>query len=87
MYPVIGFLVFEITNLSALYPDYKIEIFNRYGNIVYKGDKNTPDWDGSAHESGVKLGDSILPNGVYFYILNFNDGTKKPVQGRVYLNR
>jgi hypothetical protein len=34
------------------------------------------------------IGKEILPSGVYFYILYFNDPTnKEPVQGRLYLSR
>ena len=64
-----------------------MEIYNRYGNLIYKGDRNIPNWDGTTTVSGLNLGDKLLPTGVYFYILEFNDGTRKPVQGRVYLNR
>jgi len=78
---------FEIANLPILYPNFKIEIFNRYGNIVYKGDINTPNWDGTTNQGGINLGNNLLPTGVYFYILDFRDGTRKAVQGRVYLNR
>ena len=78
---------FEIANLPILYPNFKIEIFNRYGNIVYKGDINTPNWDGTTNQGGINLGNNILPTGVYFYILDFRDGVRKAVQGRVYLNR
>ncbi len=78
---------FEIENLSTRYPKFKLEIYNRYGNILYKGNATTPLWDGTASEGGVKLGEDTLPTGVYFYILEFNDGTRKPLQGRVYLSR
>lgn len=78
---------FEIANIGVLYPKYKIEIYNRYGNMVYQGDINTPNWDGITTESGLKLGNNMAPTGVYFYIVYFNDGIKKPVQGSVYLSR
>lgn len=78
---------FVIVNLDTLYPNFKLEIYNRYGNIVYKGSIQTPNWDGTSNQGGLKLGDGVLPNGVYFYILEFNDGERKPIQGRVYLNR
>ena len=78
---------FEIPNLSIQYPNFKLEIYNRYGSLVYKGDRNKENWDGTTTENGLKLGDKLLPTGVYFYILNFNDGTRKAIQGRVYLNR
>lgn len=78
---------FFIKNLIEKYPNFKLEIYNRYGNIVYKGNRFTPNWDGTTTEGGLKLGNSLLPTGVYFYILEFNDGIRDPKQGRVYLNR
>ncbi|KAF2516487.1 gliding motility-associated C-terminal domain-containing protein [Flavobacterium foetidum] len=77
---------FVIKDIEFLYPDYTLEIFNRYGLGMYKGDKNKPAWDGMNYErSGIAGG--IAPNGVYFYVLHFNKDNKPPVQGRLYLNR
>ncbi|MGM8363125.1 gliding motility-associated C-terminal domain-containing protein [Flavobacterium sp. ARAG 55.4] len=77
---------FRIPQIEFLYPDFSLEIFNRYGNILFKGNKNKPAWDG--RNSDYKIGiDGVAPNGVYFYILHFNKGNKKPAQGRLYLNR
>jgi gliding motility-associated-like protein len=73
--------------LALLYPNFKLEIYNRYGSLIYTGNKNKPNWDGTATDSGVAIGNNLLPTGVYFYILYFNDGTRKDIQGRVYLNR
>jgi mucin-2 len=78
---------FVIVDLPERYPNFKLEIYNRYGTILYKGNINTPNWDGKSSAGGVKLGSGVAPVGVYFYILEFNDGTRKPVQGRVYLSR
>jgi gliding motility-associated-like protein len=78
---------FEIPNLAFIYPNYKLEIYNRYGSLIYTGNRNKENWGGTTTESGLNLGDRLLPTGVYFYILNFNDGTRKAIQGRVYLNR
>lgn len=78
---------FEIRNLVELYPNYSIEIYNRYGNILFKGNVQTGFWNGTVNQSGPNLGSGIVPSGVYFYILNFNDGQREPIQGRVYLNK
>ncbi|MDI1316366.1 gliding motility-associated C-terminal domain-containing protein, partial [Flavobacterium sp.] len=78
---------FEIPNLAILYPKFKMEIYNRYGNLIYTGNKNFPNFDGTTTENGFKLGNNLLPTGVYFYILEFNDGIRKAIQGRLYLNR
>ncbi|WP_191858866.1 gliding motility-associated C-terminal domain-containing protein, partial [Hanstruepera ponticola] len=77
---------FNIVNLRDLYPNFTLEVYNRYGNILYKGNIDTPNWNGYS-EKGITLGNSELPVGVYFYILKFNDGNRKPIQGRVYLSR
>ncbi len=55
-------------NCIENYPDNTLEVYDRYGNIVYetKGYDNT--WDGTG-----KNGD--LPKGTYFYILNLGDGS------------
>jgi gliding motility-associated-like protein len=68
------------------YPNFTIEIFNRYGSSIYSGNKDVPDWDGKSSK-GVRLSDGELPVGVYFYVINFNDGVKGPKQGRLYLSR
>ena len=78
---------FEIPNLATLYPNFKLEVFNRYGNLIYTGNRNKENWGGTTTESGLSLGNNLLPTGVYFYVLHFNDGTRKAIQGRVYLNR
>jgi len=77
---------FVIKDIEFLYPNYVLEIYNRYGNGMYKGDNSKPAWDGKNYEkSGIAGG--IAPNGVYFYVLHFNKDNRPPKQGRLYLNR
>ena len=76
---------FDIQYLEDEYPNYAIEIYNRWGNMVYKGNASTPNWDGTPTESS--LGDDVLPVGVYFYVIEFNDGSTPARQGKVYLSR
>lgn len=61
------------------YPDNQLEIFNRWGNLVYykKGYNNT--WDGKADGSA-----KTLPEGTYFYILDLGNGSPK-TSGWLYL--
>jgi gliding motility-associated-like protein len=77
---------FTITELRSNYPNYTMEVYNRNGSLLYKGNASSPDWDGTSSE-GSALGDGIVPNGVYFFIINFGDGETKPFQGIIYLNR
>ena len=78
---------FVIENLPILYPFFRLQIYNRYGSLIYVGRINTPNWNGTSTEGNLNLGNNVLPTGVYFYVLEFNDGARKPVQGRIYLNR
>lgn len=78
--------VFVIPNIDFLFPDYEIEIFNRYGNGMYRGGKDKPGWDGINYET-QGLNHGTAPNGVYFYVIHFNKDNKPPKQGRLYLNR
>ena len=76
---------FEIRYIEDFYPNYTIEIYNRWGDSVYKGNANTPNWDGTSNQGS--FGDGLLPVGVYFYYLDFKDGSTEPRRGKVYLSR
>ncbi|MEP2278033.1 gliding motility-associated C-terminal domain-containing protein [Maribacter sp.] len=71
---------FFIPNIEMIFPDFTLEILNRYGTSLFKGDINNPAWDG-------RNGSATAPNGVYFYIINYNKDNSEPIQGRLYLNR
>jgi gliding motility-associated-like protein len=77
---------FRVPKVEFVYPDFSLEIFNRYGSLLFKGNRDKPEWTG--RNSDYKIGiDGMAPNGVYFYILHLNKGNKKPIQGKLYLNR
>ncbi|AOW10183.1 gliding motility-associated C-terminal domain-containing protein [Flavobacterium gilvum] len=76
---------FQITDIEFSFPNYTLEIFNRYGNVMFKGDNNKPAWDGKNSNSSFISGDA--PTGVYFYIINYNKDNLPPKQGQLYLNR
>ena len=73
---------FNIVNINELFPNFRLTVFNRYGKELYEGNASSPRWNGTS-----KNGGNVLPVGVYFYILEFNDGVRSPQQGRVYLSR
>ena len=81
---------FEIPALLK-YPNFKIEIFNRWGNKVhdYSNNGNTSPiwWDGYSDGRLTLNKSKPLPVATYYYVIDFNDGTKAPIQGWVYLNR
>jgi len=76
---------FQIVDIEFSFPNYTLEIFNRYGNVMFKGDNNKPAWDGKNSNSSFISGDA--PAGVYFYIIYYNKDNLPPRQGQLYLNR
>jgi gliding motility-associated-like protein len=59
------------------YPDAEVEIFNRYGQVVYQVQGNYLEsaWDGT-------FNGKPLPVGTYYYIINLNNG-QAPLTGPV----
>ena len=62
----------------------KFEVFNRWGNIVYRVDKYENDWNGISNV-GFKIGDK-LPTGTYYYIITVEE-TGDKLNGYIYLTR
>jgi gliding motility-associated-like protein len=60
-----------IINDIQYYPNNKLIIFNRWGNIVFEKERYSNDepWDGTTESGGVVIG-SIVPEGTYFYVLD-----------------
>lgn len=80
---------FEIKGL-AKYKTVEIDIFNRWGNVVYRsgnygvGQDKSGFWDGTAG-SGLRIGSGPVPSGTYFYVLKL-DGREK-INGTIFLER
>ena len=72
-------------------PNFKLEIYNRWGNQVFDYNNNgkaVPEWWNGTSTGRLTLNQSKqLPTGTYYYIIYFNDGTRTPINGWVYLNR
>ncbi|MFN5705694.1 MAG: Ig-like domain-containing protein, partial [bacterium] len=70
------------------YPQNKIEIFNRWGNKVYEKAPYDNSWSGTSRTNGVVvLGDGVLPNGTYYYILDFGVPGVAPQTGYVVIKK
>ena len=74
-----------VFNLPEAFPDFNLEIFNRFGTMVYQGGSSTSEFDGNSNVS-LSIGDD-LPSGVYFYVFNPNFKNNSPVQGSFYLSK
>jgi gliding motility-associated-like protein len=75
----------------ANYPNFAIEIYNRYGNQVYdyknNGRANPIWWDGFSTGRLTLNKSEPVPVGTYYYIIYFNKDGRKPITGWIYLNR
>ena len=60
-------------NYSTKYPNVKVQIFNRWGTIVYQSVPYQDDWSGVSNTSGA-LGSDELPTGTYYYIIDKGNG-------------
>jgi gliding motility-associated-like protein len=76
---------FVINNIAS-YPNNKIEVFNRWGNSVYKKVGYDNSWDGTSNGRLTLDADSKLPVGTYYYLIELGDGFA-PKTGWVYINR
>ncbi|WP_425076900.1 gliding motility-associated C-terminal domain-containing protein [Psychroserpens sp. S379A] len=78
---------FNIQGLYDVFPNHKLEIYNRYGTLVFQGNNNKK-WYGKANKGLLKTSNT-LPVGTYFYVLNLNDNntSKQSYSGWVYLNK
>ncbi len=75
----------DMSAIEAIFPNYELKIFNRYGAVVYTGNINTPAFSGKSN-AATTIGNQ-LPTGVYFYVLNPNNGVDQPTQGEIFLSR
>ncbi|MBI3521224.1 MAG: gliding motility-associated C-terminal domain-containing protein, partial [Bacteroidetes bacterium] len=62
-----------------------LTVFNRWGNKVYQNSAYDNTWNGTPNVSGLILGNSKLPQGTYYYIVEFEDGADKAINGYVVL--
>ena len=76
--------IFNILGLYDIFINHKLQIYNRYGTMVFEGDNNLK-WDGSANR-GPNPRSGKLPVGTYFYVLYLNEADYGPRSGWVYLN-
>ncbi|WP_461042438.1 T9SS type B sorting domain-containing protein, partial [Spirosoma harenae] len=55
-----------------------LEVYNRWGNLVYKNEDYRNDWDGKAN-TGITISsaDAVgVPDGTYYYVVTLSDGRK-----------
>lgn len=78
---------FFISGLRNIFTHFELEIYNRWGRLIWTGNNNTNDWDGFTTQ-GTRFDNSISSDGTYYYILHLNDDDyPEPLKGWLYLTK
>lgn len=62
------------------FPENRIEIVNRWGDVVYAAQPYSNNWTGTNDSGKLSLGKGTLPEGTYFYVLYTADDAE-PIRG------
>ncbi|UPT69750.1 MAG: gliding motility-associated C-terminal domain-containing protein [Flavobacterium sp. JAD_PAG50586_2] len=74
---------FTIKGLRDIFLDFKLEVYNRWGKLLWTGNQNTENWDGYVKD-GLSL--KTAADGTYFYLLYLNDiDYPEPLKGFLYI--
>ncbi|MBO3116795.1 gliding motility-associated C-terminal domain-containing protein, partial [Winogradskyella sp. DF17] len=68
------------------FPNNTLEVYNRWGNLVYSKQGYQNDWAGTSNGRVVINQSNELPVGTYYYVLDLGDGSE-PRVGWLYINR
>jgi len=77
--------LFTINGLQR-FKNNKLQIYNRWGNLIYEKVDYQSDWDGVATTGFSINGSKKVPPGTYFYTIDLNFDNKK-LSGWLYINR
>ena len=69
------------------YPNNFLQIFNRWGTLVYETKGYNNNWDGTSEGRATANAEQKLPIGTYYYILLLNENQKEPKTGWLYITR
>ncbi|MEN9928752.1 MAG: hypothetical protein RLZZ231_673 [Bacteroidota bacterium] len=76
---------FMITGLKDVFINFQLEIYNRWGRLVWTGNNGTENWDGYSNQKVVASNEKC-PSGVYYYVLELNDPNyPQPLTGWILL--
>jgi gliding motility-associated-like protein len=77
---------FFVEGLRNIFTNFKMNIYNRWGNLVWTGDHSKEDWNGIATVNKVGPEGNEVPVGTYYFVLELNDPEyPEPIVGWVYV--
>ncbi|MFW5725601.1 MAG: gliding motility-associated C-terminal domain-containing protein, partial [Bacteroidota bacterium] len=66
------------------HPDHRVQVFNRYGTLVFEASPYDNSWDGVPNKGSFYGSGGKLPSGTYYYIITL-DEWQAPISGWLYL--
>ncbi|AWH86735.1 hypothetical protein HYN59_17190 [Flavobacterium album] len=79
---------FFVEGLRNIFLNFKMSIYNRWGNLVWTGDHSKADWNGIADVEKVGPEGTTVPVGTYYFVLELNEpGFPEPIVGWVYVSK
>ncbi|MCF6167327.1 gliding motility-associated C-terminal domain-containing protein, partial [Lutibacter sp.] len=77
---------FDLLGLEDCGFTFNVQVFNRWGKMVFQSNNYQNNWRGYPNVSGLTIGSStILPTGTYYYVVNVLSSGFKPITGYIYL--
>ena len=69
--------VWKLEFVSLLYPEARVEIYNRWGQQLFSSQGYTNPWDGTYNNE-------LVPDGTYYYVIDLNDPNEpEPFKGAI----
>ena len=75
---------FEVTGVETCGFVTEVQIFNRWGAVVYKNNNYQNDWSGQAIRSAAGNA-STVPTGTYYYVITLRNSGLEPFAGPIYM--
>ena len=75
---------FEITGVESCGFTYEVQIFNRWGALIYENNNYQQDWNGTSSKGSIGSA-NYVPTGTYYYVVNLKNSGLKPFAGSIYV--
>ncbi|MGB1308620.1 MAG: DUF7507 domain-containing protein [Oceanihabitans sp.] len=75
---------FEVSGVELCGYTIEIQLFNRWGSLIYESHDYQNNWNGQASKNSIG-GKNTVPTGTYYYIVKLKNSGIDPIQGYIYV--